>query len=68
MKFYIEKITPEMAIEYLKHNNVNRNISPHTVRKYADDMKNGMFRIRYEDENNNFKYGWIENGDAEFID
>lgn len=34
----------------------------------ADDMKNGMFRIRYADENNNFKYGWIENGDAEFID
>lgn len=48
MKFYIEKITPEMAIEYLKHNNVNRNISTHTVRKYADDMKNGAFQCNGE--------------------
>lgn len=45
MNFTIENITPEKAIEYLGHNIINRGISPNTVLKYADDMKNGAWQL-----------------------
>lgn len=41
----IMTVTPVMAADWLTHNNNNRKIDPHTVTKYANDMRNGNFTL-----------------------
>lgn len=48
MKISVERITPEMAKEYLSHNIINRNISEGKVRAYAKDMENGNWQLNGE--------------------
>lgn len=47
---YFEEIliTPEMAIDYLELNKVNRKLRMNKVRLYSDDMKNGKWRITHQ--------------------
>lgn len=45
----VETITPEKARVFLKGNTNNRNLNQHAVRKFASDIKNGL---------------WQENGEA----
>ena len=48
MQFSVERITPEIAKEYLSHNIINRNISDGKVRAYAKDMENGKWQLNGE--------------------
>lgn len=49
LKSSVEKITPKMAKEYLKFNTNNyRKLSRATVLKYAEDMKNGLWKLNGE--------------------
>lgn len=48
MRFEMVKITPEMAVEMLSKNQVNRNISPSRVRQYALDMKKKRWQANGE--------------------
>lgn len=40
-----ETITPEIAVEYLKHNKENRKFRPGVAKRYADDMKFGKWQL-----------------------
>jgi hypothetical protein len=44
----IEKITPDMAVNYLKNNYINRNLSRLVVNQYATDMKNGKWALSHQ--------------------
>ncbi len=44
----IELVTPDMAKQYLENNDSNRNISNHTVRRYAETMKHGAWELNGE--------------------
>ena len=45
----VEKITPELAREYLKKNTDNyRKLARGTVRNYAEDIKNGRWELNGE--------------------
>ncbi len=44
----VESITPEIAKEYLKFNNVNRPVNKKTVDFYAEQMSKGQWRINGE--------------------
>lgn len=44
----VERITPDMAREYLKFNNINRPLKKNTVKRYAEQMKNGTFLLNGE--------------------
>ena len=49
IKTAVEKITPEKAKEYLRANTNNyRKLSRATVKKYAEDMKNGKWELNGE--------------------
>lgn len=49
IKTAVEKITPEKAKEYLRSNTNNyRKLSRATVKKYAEDMKNGKWELNGE--------------------
>lgn len=50
MEYKLEKITPEIAAEYLKHNTneKQRNINMAKVRSYALDMLNGNWEVNGE--------------------
>lgn len=49
LKTTVEKITPEKAREYLRTNTDNyRKLSRTTVKKYAEDMKNGRWELNGE--------------------
>lgn len=45
MKAEVMTVTPEMAKEMLKGNSTNRQISKSTVNLYANDMKNGNWKL-----------------------
>lgn len=61
--FVVERITPEIAKEYMKHNTKNprQRVSRSVVKAYADDMKNGRWQLNGEaivfDED-----GYLKNG------
>lgn len=61
MYFREETITPEIAAEYLKHNESNRSLRQSDVEKYARDMANGAWELTPEviaiGENGNLKNG-----------
>lgn len=44
----VETITPEIAREYLKANVVNRPLNQRTVKYYAEQMKNGQWKMNGE--------------------
>ena len=49
LKTAVEKITPEKAREYLKANTNNyRKMSRATIKRYAEDMKNGKWELNGE--------------------
>lgn len=49
MEAKLEKITPEMARQYLEHNTANyRTLSARTVHTYAEDMRNGNWAVNGE--------------------
>lgn len=45
MRITVEKVTPERAAEWLRLNVNNRNVRPHTVGQYAEDMRQGRWRV-----------------------
>jgi hypothetical protein len=45
MKSAPEIITPQMAKKYLEKNTNNRTVRPSTVKRYANDMKNGNWQF-----------------------
>lgn len=44
----IEMITPDMASQFLKKNDNNRKLNMGVVKKYAEDIKNGNWRLNGE--------------------
>lgn len=48
VKAQVEVITPEIAKEYLKFNQVNRPLNKRTVEYYADQMKRGQWMLNGE--------------------
>lgn len=44
----VEIIYPEMALNYLENNSAGRRLSPQTVKRYADEMLAGAWRINGE--------------------
>lgn len=44
----IVKVTPKLALEWLKNNEGNRRLDPHTVLKYADEMDRGDWMLNGE--------------------
>ena len=45
MKAEVMTVTPGMAREFLKRNTCNRTIKKDVVCKYANDMKNGLWKL-----------------------
>lgn len=41
-------VTPKMATEWLDMNNNNRKLSPGTAERYADDMRNGRWKLTHQ--------------------
>lgn len=52
--FAIERVSPKMAAEWLKHNVSNRPLSPSTVNTYAAEMKRGEWLMNAE----TVKFDW----------
>jgi hypothetical protein len=48
MQVLIESVTPEIAKRYLANNQLNRSLRKLLVNQYANDMKNGTWRLTHQ--------------------
>ena len=48
MKISIMQITPDLAAEFLKRNTSNRAIKKSKIKKYADDLRRGNWKLTHQ--------------------